>query len=187
MSENIDTRIIVTKRMLKEGMFRLLKIKPLSKITVTDLCSESKINRTTFYNHYNSIVDILKDIAMEYANGIIYTYHNSYDEKKNNDDKALEACFNYIIDKKEEIKLILSENAENFLASLVNEIVNDRVKTKATTLKSISDTDEYLLKISAVASALFGFVQIWISMDIKKDPKELTKILKKIINGKVFL
>ena len=47
-----NQRTIITKRMLKEGLLRLLKTKPLDKINIVELCNESGINRTTFYRHY---------------------------------------------------------------------------------------------------------------------------------------
>lgn len=47
-----NQRVVLTKRLLQEGLFRLLEKKELSKISVTELCMESGINRTTFYKHY---------------------------------------------------------------------------------------------------------------------------------------
>ena len=46
MKEN--QRIAVTKRMLQEGLLRLLRTQPIDKIKVTELCEESGINRATF-------------------------------------------------------------------------------------------------------------------------------------------
>lgn len=39
-----------------------MKKKPLSKITVTELCEEAALNRSTFYENYNNIQDLLLDI-----------------------------------------------------------------------------------------------------------------------------
>ena len=43
----------------------LLRIKPYSKITVTELCRLSDINRGTFYIHYFDVDDVLDDILTE--------------------------------------------------------------------------------------------------------------------------
>lgn len=59
-------RTIITKRMLKEGLLRLLKTKPLDKISIAELCRESGINRTTFYRHYEVPKDILKEMQTEF-------------------------------------------------------------------------------------------------------------------------
>ena len=62
MAQKENQRIALTKKLLQEGLLRLLEVKPLDKISVTELCRESGINRATFYNHYNSPQDLLNDI-----------------------------------------------------------------------------------------------------------------------------
>ena len=48
-----DQRTALTKRLLREGLLRLLSKTDLNKISVTQLCIESGINRATFYRHYD--------------------------------------------------------------------------------------------------------------------------------------
>lgn len=60
-----DQRIALTKRLLREGLLRLLSKTDLNKISVTQLCIESGINRATFYRHYEEPRDILNDIKYE--------------------------------------------------------------------------------------------------------------------------
>ena len=62
MAQKENQRITLTKKLLQEGLLRLLEQKSLEKISVTELCRESGINRATFYNHYNSPLDLLNSI-----------------------------------------------------------------------------------------------------------------------------
>ena len=62
MAQKENQRIALTKKLLQEGLLRLLEVKSLNKISVTELCRESGINRATFYNHYNSPQELLTDI-----------------------------------------------------------------------------------------------------------------------------
>lgn len=62
MAQKENQRIALTKKLLQEGLLRLLENKTLDKISVTELCRESGINRATFYNHYNSPQDLLNGI-----------------------------------------------------------------------------------------------------------------------------
>ena len=59
-----DQRIALTKRLLREGLLRLLSKTDLNKISVTQLCIESGINRATFYRHYEEPRDILNDTPL---------------------------------------------------------------------------------------------------------------------------
>lgn len=62
MAQKENQRIALTKKLLQEGLLRLLTVKTLDNISVTELCRESGINRATFYNHYSSPQDLLNDI-----------------------------------------------------------------------------------------------------------------------------
>ena len=62
MAQKENQRIALTKKLLQEGLLRLLENKALDQITVTELCRESGINRATFYNHYSSPQELLSDL-----------------------------------------------------------------------------------------------------------------------------
>ncbi len=67
MAQKENQRIALTKKLLQEGLLRLLDQKTLDRISVTELCRESGINRATFYNHYNSPLDLLNSIEDKIA------------------------------------------------------------------------------------------------------------------------
>ncbi len=59
-----NQRIMLTRRLLKEALLRLLESAPLDKISVTQLCQEAGVNRATFYRHYTSQEDVLQEIQL---------------------------------------------------------------------------------------------------------------------------
>ena len=67
MAQKENQRIALTKKLLQEGLLRLLETKTLDKISVTELCKESGINRATFYNHYSSPFDLLNSVEDKLA------------------------------------------------------------------------------------------------------------------------
>lgn len=56
----------ISKTMLKTGLLKLLREKPLSQITVYELCKVSEINRTTFYKYYGSQEELLSEIESDF-------------------------------------------------------------------------------------------------------------------------
>ncbi len=56
---------IRSKRLMREAMLTLLKTKPLNEITVTDIVRVADLNRGTFYNHYNTTIDIIEEMKNE--------------------------------------------------------------------------------------------------------------------------
>ena len=49
-----------TKRMIADSLKKLMAEKPFSKITVSDIIRDCKINRKTFYYHFEDIFFLLK-------------------------------------------------------------------------------------------------------------------------------
>jgi AcrR family transcriptional regulator len=63
--QKTDRRILYTKMFLRESLLELMREKPISKITPTELCRRAGINRNTFYTHYQSTEDLLSGIEEE--------------------------------------------------------------------------------------------------------------------------
>lgn len=60
--KTIDHRTRVTKILIKTAFINLLKDKPISTISVKELCVAAGINRGTFYNNYNDLNDLLEQL-----------------------------------------------------------------------------------------------------------------------------
>jgi AcrR family transcriptional regulator len=63
--QKVDRRVLYTKMFLRESLLELLREKPISKVTPTELCRRAGINRNTFYTHYASPEELLESIEEE--------------------------------------------------------------------------------------------------------------------------
>ena len=66
-----DRRTLYTENVIKETILKLLQTKPISKITVSEVCKIAEINRGTFYIHYKDCLDVLEQLQEEYCNDVI--------------------------------------------------------------------------------------------------------------------
>ncbi|CUX25090.1 TetR/AcrR family transcriptional regulator [Clostridium sp. C105KSO13] len=57
-----DARSRYTIHIIQSVFLDLLKEKPISKITVKEICEKADINRGTFYKHYEDIYDLMKKL-----------------------------------------------------------------------------------------------------------------------------
>lgn len=62
MSKQMDKRVIKTRRRLHTALLGLMKNKNIRDISVKELVGEARINRSTFYLHYDNIFDILDEL-----------------------------------------------------------------------------------------------------------------------------
>ena len=58
-------KTLYTQKALRDSLIELMQKKPISKITIKELCENADINRTTFYAHYTDQYDLLKHIEDE--------------------------------------------------------------------------------------------------------------------------
>lgn len=56
---------IRSRKLIKSALADLLQVKPLDKITVTDVANRAGINRGTFYAHYRDIPDVIDNLIQE--------------------------------------------------------------------------------------------------------------------------
>ena len=58
-NNNTDLRIIRTKESIREALVELIEEKGFEAITVKDITTRAKINRGTFYAHYQDKYDLM--------------------------------------------------------------------------------------------------------------------------------
>lgn len=68
----MNAKIVKTKQALLDALTRLLSHFRLDEISVSQLCKEAGINRTTFYKYYAIPMDVLTENVDEILNEILY-------------------------------------------------------------------------------------------------------------------
>ena len=61
-AEKVDRRVRYTKRALTQALVQLVQERPVSKISVKELCERADVNRSTFYAHFRNPHDLLQSI-----------------------------------------------------------------------------------------------------------------------------
>ncbi len=60
-----DARVRYTRMRIREAFLQCLKDKPVTRITVKEICDSAEINRATFYLHYKDPFDLLEQLEEE--------------------------------------------------------------------------------------------------------------------------
>ena len=168
-----DARSVQTEKKFKQNLIRLSEAKPLSKITVAELCKVSGVNRGTFYNHFNNIDDVMERIE-----------NDVFDEVKSNlDDIKLfsfdESFFRKITD-------IIKNNLQILRLIVKNNFIRNNLLHKVyyySRGKYIKDLTEYNSNIKEKeAEDLFTYTfggSIGLFLDCLRDPSTLDDAAKK--------
>lgn len=123
--KNIDNRVRYTKKVLQEALLKILRNKNISEVTIKEICDEAHINRGTFYLHYSTPNDLLKEIE-EY---FIETNTEKFSNYFHNDYEAnyLTGLFAGILENKELCKIIMGKNGNPKFLEKIKDIYRPKI------------------------------------------------------------
>ena len=180
MSRKENQRIALTRRLLQEGMQRLLAHDKLENISVTALCKESGINRATFYNHYTSPSQLLQEMEKTLVDQLLQLSPPA---------KTVEE----ILEHTENACALLQENADLFhvlvryhidqdLEHMVFNIMQHYETHRMGASKYEMDDDTKRLVSSYLYAGCYALIREWLLHDIDKTPREITQLLVNIVS-----
>ena len=169
-----------------------MQSKSVNNITVKELVIKADLNRSTFYNYYCDIPDMLKKLEEELYTEFLYTIERHiYKCDKNIDisegtHEFIEDMCNVIKDNYDFCKCIFSKNGDlNFLFEL-EEIIENHLRDQ---LKEKFDrkVDHLSYVYSFFKSGYIGILETWMMGGCKESTKEIAdstyNLLKGVINS----
>lgn len=168
-----NQRIMLTKRLLKEALLKLMTEKNIQQISVSELCQTAGINRSTFYNHYGSQFDVLRELEHDTAKKI-----KEILDRKNPD--------NSISKKVETVCIFLQENKALARVLFRNNTASDKFAEFLFTIPQMQDTYNMLddrhddvtkeLIMTFLTNGSYCLIRKWLLEDCPKTPKEIGEL-----------
>jgi len=181
-----DLRIIKTKEALRTALLKLLKEKSLEQISISQLCREAKINRGTFYLHYENVEALFEEYFREITHDLDLAYREPYRFVQELDLAKLNPktirIFNHIDKFKSFYSIVFSRNVPMQYYYLLFETV----KTLLLRNSSREDAEELgvdrQLYASYYANAIIGVMMQWYLDGFKLTVEEINIQLVRIIS-----
>ena len=176
-----DRRVKYSLMVIKESFIKLLKEKPISKITIKEICDDADVNRATFYAHYSDQYDLLHQIERELIDGINH-YLNGHDLNDISEApvEMLEKILEYIKDNSELFDLLLNSNGDIQFQQEVTKIIGQQHFSSMTADKDIT---EYMFLF--FANGTIGVILKWLEDGMKKPVREMAELILRLsINGR---
>lgn len=174
----------ITKKAIEASFKKILKTKPLSKITINDITDDCKINRMTFYYHFTDIYDMIKWICIQNADEALDN-NKTYDTWQ----QGLLNIFNIIYENKVFVENIYKDldrrMIERYLHPQVHKLIMGVVEEKSEGLL-VDDRDKNFIA-SFLEYAFEGMIYSWVENGMKDDPGYLVYSASVIIQGDVAL
>ena len=172
----------MTKRALEASLKELLCLKPLDKITVSDLTDHCGVNRMTFYYHFKDIYDLIEWAFEEEASRIL--------EGKKDYDTWQQGYLRIFEDLNANKPFIMNvyrsisrEQLENYLYRLTYDLMMGVVEERAAGMTVRPEDKEFIANFYKFA--FVGLTLDWIKNDMKGDSQLLVDRLELVIHGNV--
>ena len=177
----IDKRIVRTKTNIKNAFLELAQNKKLDDITVSELTAYAKVNRSTFYLHYDSVMSVLIDIENEIAGKIAsnldtYNINDIYGSTY----KIL-ANLSSSLDGIPSLKkcIVFSENSTNIIGKL-KQILTDKATAAVLTDFPTLKEDDIKYPITFAAAGVIESYIKWVRTEDTKPMEVLIAEISKI-------
>lgn len=177
-----NLRVTISKRMLKEGLIRCLKRKPLEKITVSELCRDAQVNRTTFYNHYVIPKDILMEIGMQHAAKVKEIFQTG---KKKSMGERRKDVLCYIYSVRDELKTLFTAQADSHVEDTARDFFSWFTEGFIEERKGllIKDEAEHEMILNCMGWSAYYLVRQWLTQYENKSPEEMHDFFERLSAG----
>lgn len=172
-----------TKNLIKQEFIKLLNKKSLHNITVTEIAKQCKIERKTFYYHYENLPQLVKEIFDEELEDVIKEFNETLSWEE-----SFISAEKFILENKKVVKHMYESDykveLEKYIFSISGEIMRKYVRRVA------KDTKAQEIDIKLIAyfyqCALSSSLVEWVATDMKTDPKLVTRRLGKLMDGNIL-
>ena len=155
-AETTDPRVLRSRSMLMEGLFRLLTRKELNDISIQEIADEAGLNRGTFYLHYPDKTALLQAMTAARFRSLIARRGLSFTDC----DNALRSIALGVCDYLAETTGCPSQLTQMPLEGSIIPAVEDIFREGAAHHEARPGTDVELLA-TAAAWAIFGAARRW--------------------------
>lgn len=180
MSNKVDVRIIKTKDRLKVALFKLLKVKSLDKISISEICTLASVNRNTFYAHYSSLKELLDEIESNLLEAVLSTLNL----KENQSNKSITDFMHKILEcvkqNKEMCSLLFTDKGDkDFLRTVLMFALPSFVE-KWKVEYNISE-DKATMFYYFIIGGSVNVIGEWIKNDFNKSSYEVAKTINDMV------
>lgn len=179
MREN--QRIVISKKMLKDGMLKLMETKDIYDITIKEICDASGINRSTFYRHYNNQMELLSEIIDEIF-GLITDVNRKASANSKDSLLYMHEAIRFFYVHREYDSLLLSNyfTAETFF-KMLEDVIKDGYR-KALGRKKIDEVElNYTVRFLCYGS--YSIMREWIARNRKESPEMIAQMVLNLSMG----
>ena len=166
-----DIRIVKTKESLFETLIDLLNFTRFENITVSKLCKEARVNRSTFYAHYKNIDELFKEHFERIFNELQHEYLEINKKLLSIEMDSMVPLYRHILKHRKVYDVLLSEHAPvTYVLRFQQAIADFPSKVIKQFIRKNVDLELYY---AFCVGATYGMIQHWKKTNYALSPEEM--------------
>ena len=186
MNNDIDIRVIRTKKLIKEAFLDLMETEGFEKINIQMLTNKAMIGRTTFYLHYFDKYDLLNQIENDVLDDFQSIAKNISGLATVKDGlnspiprAILLEIYNYVKDNQKLFKLLLQDKGDLSFFFKLNETMKD-VMFKKVAHSELAIPQHYVTSFAMGIHT--SIMNEWLKTGLKESPEEIVTMITHVMN-----
>jgi len=176
-----DRRVRYTNMMIRKSFIALLAQKPISKITVKEICEDADINRATFYSHFTDQYHLLHAIEDEIIQDIIqYLNTEPGCDLETTWSETLIKIFEYVYAYAEVCSILLGDTGDDSFQQQIMEVVQREIISALTTAAEGVSLEDIEYLYTFVALGAVGIIRKWLREGMQKPATEMAAMVWRI-------
>ncbi|MGM9948524.1 MAG: TetR/AcrR family transcriptional regulator [Lysinibacillus sp.] len=179
-----------TKRLIQESFMQMLKDKSFETITIGDITETAKINRGTFYLHYQDKFDLLNQIEQQLFEDLgnhidqLQAHSTSTHTFEKGQEQVAAALFGSIKMHAPILNILLSDRGRAGFHLRFRDAFSEKVRVNLEKNESFGTKLKVPMDyfLSFITSAFLGLIEQWIQNGLDKTPEEMTGLYIDIIS-----
>jgi len=181
MAEKNDRRVKYTKMVLKQSLLELIAERPISKVTIKEICDLADVNRGTFYKHYNDQYHLLDEIQSELLSEMRATIEKRLTLSSSSID-ILTETISCMSAQSSLCKIICSDYSDGEFMKKLMFLAHDQfIEEWKTKLKhgNIKQLDSFY---TYTANGIVAVAQEWLQSGMNESPEEIAAFIEETTN-----
>jgi len=171
---NKDLRVQRTRELIQEALIELTIQKGFAAVTVHDITKYARINRATFYRHYQDKFDLIDQYTREVYQ-LLDTPSVADQSHPENQTAGLVKMLEHVSAHAKFYRVMLGKNGDPAFAEKIRQYVEKRMR-HALPEAFLQDKTLAELYLSYLSSGSVGAVVWWLEHDMPVTPTELADI-----------
>ena len=157
------------KKQLFQALIDLMEVKPVNRISVSELTERAGVNRTSFYNFYTGIDDMIQKIEAELSHSLAEAFRAYALESDNHESaaKLFSFLFGFVKDNAKIFGFLLTPETNYVVIQKTCALLSQYISTE-------SPEQQYSLPF--ITFGCIGMIQHWLEGGMKDSPESMSAL-----------